>query len=112
MRIDNNANIGKREKRDWYERFIISKTWIKCARSYKASVNGLCERCLARGLITPAEEVHHKVKLTPQNINRPEVSLNWANLIALCKDCHMKEHRKQKRWTVDEDGNVTPRTAP
>ena len=54
----------------------------------------------------PADEVHHKIHLTPENINRPEVALNWRNLIALCKDCHLKEHRKEKRWKVDDDGNV------
>lgn len=75
-------------------------------------MGGLCERCRDRGLIVPCEEVHHKIKLTPENINRPEVALNWANLVALCKDCHMEVHRKQKRWTVDADGNVTPRDPP
>ena len=41
-----------------------------------------------------------------------QVALNWRNLIALCKDCHMKEHRKEKRWEVDENGNVTPKDPP
>ena len=85
---------------------------MNCARSYRRSVGGLCERCREAGMIVPADEVHHKIKLTPENINRPEIAMNWANLIALCKDCHMKEHRKKKRWTVDENGNVTPGTPP
>ena len=63
-------------------------------------------------MIVPAAEVHHKIHLTPENINRPEIALNWTNLIALCKDCHMIVHRKQKRWTVDKDGNVTPVDPP
>ena len=92
--------------------FYVSPAWKKCARSYRRSVGGLCERCREAGLIVPAEEVHHKIRLTPENINRPEVALNWENLIALCKECHMKEHRKEKRWKVDEDGNVTPKDPP
>ena len=56
--------------------------------------------------------MHHKIKLTPENINRPEVALNWRNLIALCKDCHLKEHRKEKRWTIDADGVVTLKDPP
>ena len=102
----NNVSVEHRGKRDWYENFIESKTWVRCARSYKASVGGLCERCKERGLIVPCEEVHHKIRLTPANINRPEISLNWANLIALCKNCHMEVHKNQKRWRVDADGNV------
>jgi len=92
--------------------FYSSQPWRKCAASYRNSVGNLCERCRKNGLIVPAEEVHHKIRLTSENINRPEVALNWANLIALCKDCHLKEHRKLKRWTVDSDGNVTPRDPP
>ena len=92
--------------------FYTSPAWKKCARSYRRSVGGLCERCRKRGLIVPAVEVHHKIHLTPENINKPEIALNWRNLIALCKDCHMKEHRKEKRWTVDENGNVTPKDPP
>ena len=100
------------KEKGFADAFYKSQAWMNCARSYRRSVGNLCERCRKRGRITPAKEVHHKIRLTPQNINRPDIALNWANLIALCKDCHMKEHRKQKRWTVDEDGVVTPRTAP
>ena len=45
--------------------FYRSWPWIKCARTYKKSVGGLCERCWSKGLIVPGEEVHHKIKLTP-----------------------------------------------
>ena len=92
--------------------FYESHTWKRCARAYRRSVGDLCERCKARGLIVPAEEVHHKIHLSPANINRPEITMNWRNLIALCKDCHMKEHRKEKRWNVDEDGAVTLKDPP
>ena len=92
--------------------FYVSRPWIRCARGYRRSVGGLCEECKKHGKITPAEEVHHKIKLTPENINRPEITLNWRNLIALCKDCHMKMHRSPKRWTVDENGNVSPQDPP
>ena len=92
--------------------FYVSPAWKRCARGYKNAVGGLCERCRDRGMIVPAEEVHHKIRLTPENINKPEIALNWDNLIALCKDCHMNEHRKKKRWKVDEDGNVMPMEPP
>ena len=110
-RENDTVDIRGRDK-GFADAFYKSQAWMRCARGYRRSVGGLCERCKKRGLIVPAEEVHHKTHLSPENINNPEVALNWANLIALCKDCHMKEHRKEKRWTVDADGNVTPGGPP
>ena len=100
------------KKRLWYVKFIKSFAWEKCSESYMASINGLCEECLKAGKITPAEEVHHKIKLTPANVNNPAIALNWSNLEGLCKECHMNKHRKSKRWKVDKDGNVTLEGSP
>ena len=111
MIMSYSVSVEKKQKR-FSDDFYVSPAWKRCARGYRQSVGGLCERCKERGLIVPAEEVHHKIRLTPENINRPEIALNWRNLIALCKECHMKEHRKEKRWTVDEEGNVTPKGPP
>ena len=79
----------------------------------------LCERCIKKGEIKPAVIVHHKIYLTPFNINDERVTLNPINLEALCKDCHNKEHidykagqhkakRKKfnRRYEVGEDGAV------
>ena len=85
--------------------FYKSWPWIKCSRGYKASKAGLCERCLAKGLIVPGEDVHHKIKLTPDNINNPDVALNWDNLELLCRQCHLEEHTRA-RWRTDELGHV------
>ena len=85
--------------------FYMSWPWIKCARAYKASKGGLCERCWSKGLIVPGEEVHHKVRLTPENISDPSISLSWDNLELLCKNCHLEEHSKT-RWRADEMGHV------
>lgn len=92
---------GPRFARDFYRSFA----WRRCRDGYAASVQGLCERCLKRGLIVPGEEVHHKIRLTPDNINNPAVALNWDNLELLCKDCHLEEHRPQ-RWRADSSGHV------
>ena len=67
----------------------------------------LCERCLEQGKATTAREVHHKIKLTRENLNNPEVSLNWENLMLLCDACHEEmhpEHRRPRRYDVDPDG--------
>ena len=85
--------------------FYISPEWIKCRQAYAKSKGLLCERCFSRGLVTPGEQVHHKIKLTPANIHDPSVSLNWDNLELLCRRCHQEEH-SGRRWRCDEFGHV------
>ncbi len=36
--------------------------------------------------------VHHKVELTPGNINRYDIALGSDNLVSLCHECHNKRH--------------------
>lgn len=94
----------------WALPFYSSTAWKRCRESYKKKVGGLCERCLKEGRITPAEIVHHKVYLTPQNIKDPRISLSFKNLEALCWSHHEEEHKgKHRRYTVDEQGRVTAR---
>ena len=97
-----------RKEKDFLDVFYSGWKWRRCKDSYLRSVGGLCEECRRRGLIKAADEVHHKIHLTKDNVNKSEIALNWANLEALCEDCHRQQHRKTKRWRVDEDGNVTP----
>ena len=85
--------------------FYKSWTWKGCREAYLKKVGGLCERCAARGLIVPAAQVHHKVRLTPDNLNDPAVALNHDNLEALCVACHQAEH-KGKRWQIDANGTL------
>ena len=93
--------------KEFAESFYKSKAWQQCRSSYSKSVGGLCECCLKRGLVKAGEIVHHKVKLSPDNINDPAVALSWDNLELLCRDCHAKAHGSAKRYKVDEIGRVT-----
>jgi len=92
--------------------FYNSKAWKDTRRNYKQSVGGLCERCLAKGIVTPAEVVHHKVPLTADNISDLSISLGWNNLQALCRQCHAEVHeemyraRTGRRYKVDKNGRV------
>ena len=73
-------------------------------------VGGLCEDCLKENKITPAEEVHHLVPISPSNISDPSITLNDLNLVALCREHHRRRHgEKERRYTIDEQGRVTPR---
>lgn len=80
-------------------------------------VGGLCERCLKKGLYTPAVIVHHKIWITPENINDPKITLSFDNLECLCRLHHEEEHStanaaakhktRERRYTVDKQGRVT-----
>ena len=92
------------------EAFYVSWTWRKCRKAFANSKGNLCERCLKRGIIEAGSkdrplEVHHKVRLTAENVTDPKVALNWDNLELLCKTCHDQEKgRKEKRWRIGPDG--------
>ena len=90
--------------------FYKSAAWQHCRMEYISRVNGLCERCLAKGIIQPGYIVHHKIHLTPEYMDRPDILLNHDNLEYLCQTCHNKEHFKSKRrFIVRADGTVVAR---
>jgi len=82
--------------------FYKSDSW-RVARELKImTVNGLCERCREIGI-----EVHHKERLSIDNVNDSSVSLNQDNLELLCRDCHNKEHKRfSKEVRFDNEGNI------
>lgn len=88
--------------------FYKSETWEQCRRTYLQSVGGLCERCLSSGEYNPAKIVHHKIYITPDNINVPAITLNHENLEALCQACHNKEHmgNHTRRYSIGEGGEL------
>lgn len=100
---------------DFAKGLYNSKRWQRTRDAYKKSVGNLCERCLAKGLIVPAEIVHHKVKLTPNNIHDPDIALSFNNLEAVCRNCHAEIHdevyqnKKNRRYFVEKSGRVVPR---
>lgn len=105
--------------RDFARQFYRSQAWRDTRDAYFRMRHGLCERCWQHGRVTPGEIVHHKVHLTPENIDDPEITLSFDNLELLCRDCHAEEHpeiygvrheRAQRpRVAFDEYGNVVQR---
>lgn len=99
--------------KDFAQSFYSSTAWKKTRDSYKRQQHYLCERCLAQGLITPGDIVHHRIRITPATIDDPEVTLNFDNLELLCRKHHEEEHSRERnktvdrRYTIDEDGHVT-----
>lgn len=95
--------------KEYARAFYKSRAWLKCRDSYIKSVGGLCERCLAEGLIVPGYIVHHKCYLTPENIKDPSITLNFDNLEYVCQPCHNAIHFKEeyrKRYKINPDGSV------
>lgn len=88
--------------------FYNSKAWKQCRAAYMRTVSGLCEVCMARGLIRPAVIVHHKIHLDDQKANDPDIALNFDNLQAVCIECHNAIHygKRQKRRYEIEGGDV------
>lgn len=79
--------------------FYNSKQWRQ-TREYILKRD--CYLCVMCG--NAAEEVHHKIHLTPSNINNPMITLHESNLISLCGDCHKRIHSADKT----KAGNILP----
>lgn len=67
-----------------------------------------------RGAASPGKIVHHKIYLTPYNINDPYITLNHNNLEYVCQSCHNDEHHGDDGPTMqglmfDEEGNILQR---
>ena len=94
--------------KEYAKDFYNSEAWRACRTSYAKSVGMLCERCLKKGLISPGDIVHHKIRIKPENINDPSVTLNWKNLELLCIECHNREHAKNERRYFWDGGEIRP----
>lgn len=96
--------------KEYAEKFYKSKAWQACRIAYAKSVGGLCEQCLKNGRYNPGVIVHHKIHITPDNIECPEITMDFRNLELLCRDCHAETHSgRVKRYKVDAMGRVTTR---
>ena len=77
-RYDRDPESNKRYDRKWQK-----------IRAAFLSANPLCELCQLEGRLTPAELVHHKIKITDGGTNK------WSNLQTLCQQHHSSLHAKQ-----------------
>jgi predicted HNH restriction endonuclease len=98
-------------KREAYEKpkilhnFYKSAAWLAARELKIMSVNGLCEWYGAIGI-----EVHHKDRLSIDDVRDTSVSLNQDNLELLCRYCHNREHKRfSKGKEFDDDGDLIHR---
>lgn len=95
---------------DYAKAFYNSEAWAKCRDGFLQSKHYICERC--GGLATIA---HHKKHITPQNINDPDITLNWDNLMAICIKCHNAIHGSEPcadGLMFDNNGNLCKKYTP
>ena len=101
--------------REFAKKFYATSMWRECRNSYAASRGHLCERCISRGVLARGEIVHHKIELTPENIDDPNITLNWDNLELLCRFCHAEVHdqrKKCRRFSIGPNGEIIIETPP
>ena len=103
---------GENMAKEFAKRFYNSEKWKRCRAAYiklrQGIDGGLCETCHEE----PGYIVHHRIELTPENINDPEIALDFHNLKFDCHNCHNKEgHGKGNipglaDYIITEDGEV------
>lgn len=88
-----------------YSTFYNSKEWKILRKNKWESSNGLCEKCLEKGIVKSGVEVHHKIPIKKNWSKR----LDYDNLILLCKECHNDAHNRisplqkfLKEWDKEE----------
>lgn len=84
--------------KEWAKPFYNSALWKDNIRpEILMKAKYICQN---PGCYNIATEVHHKIELTPDNINDPNIAVNANNLMALCSDCHKAitkaQHNKSK----------------
>lgn len=100
--------------REFAKAFYNSKAWRDCSSSFISNRRlidgGMCQRCHERlGYI-----VHHKIKLTPNNIDDYTISLNHTNLEYVCHECHNELHDNfinRNRIDFDLNGDVVAKNS-
>ena len=73
-----------------YASFYNSAEWKALRQAKFDLANGLCEMCLAEGVIREGKEVHHIIEISQDWSKR----LDFDNLILLCPEHHNLMHER------------------
>ena len=103
QKIERKKKTSERKETDMRQlrqKAYQNKEWRKLREVY-IHEHPICQDCLAKGKVTPAQDIHH-IKSPFQNgeINYG-LLLDYDNLVALCKDCHGNRH-------AAEQGHISP----
>lgn len=77
----------------WAAALYKSKAWREFRMALIQQRGPICARCGKNCLLDSSELIaHHKIALTPDNVQDVTVTLNPDNVELICFDCHNKEH--------------------
>lgn len=82
------------EKRQERQKVYQSTRWQRL-RAFYLSEHPLCEECQEKGLTVEAIDVHHVITFVGKGEETPAYAYDYANLRALCKQCHQIVHNKK-----------------
>lgn len=103
---DKHKPINLNNRSSYWSKYYQSHAWKSSRLAYKLE-HPLCERCLSKGIITPAKDIHHKCPfgLGKTQSERMSLLLDSDNYVALCNKCHHDIHTnkdKEYLWTLRE----------
>ena len=75
--------------------------WRRLRETYIRE-HALCEICLSKGKVVPAEDVHHKQSPFQNGEVNNNLLLDYNNLQALCKECHGNIHAHKDKPTIQD----------
>jgi 5-methylcytosine-specific restriction enzyme A len=81
---DPRANARQYDQARAEDKGFYSRAQWRKVRAFKLAISPLCEQCEAKGVVTPAEHVHHR---KPRHAF-PELAYEVSNLESLCLPCH------------------------
>lgn len=96
--------MSKEERRKERQSIYNTKRW-KDLRAYMVQTYPLCQDCLKEGRLTPTEEIHHLKSPFAKGLTLEEKekrAYDVDNLVALCKECHIKRHHKDELTMIDK----------
>lgn len=73
--------------------YYNSKYWRNLRNEYYRE-HPICEECLAKGIYTPTDDIHHKIPFLKGTTEqqRWQLLLDKNNLMSLCKEHHINKH--------------------
>lgn len=100
-----------------YQKILNSKKWKELRVQYLQQ-HPLCEICEAKGYVSAAIDLHHKIPVeSAKSIKEMErLAYDWNNLQALCIKCHIEVHKLARSHTPEahkqrEDDRLARRIA-
>ena len=88
----------KDRNKEIYDKGYNTRTWRGVREAVLKRDNYLCQRCLEKGIVKQAEEVHHITPLSTyiDDADLHELLTDTNNCISLCRECHKEIHKEMK----------------